>query len=199
MAITPVHAKHRPIFIKELLHETEELAEVVILDYTLTFDTLFHAEPLQVHRRIKSIRYTYIHQPDSILSYTAPKTCKYGWQFYGHQDSTSTKNQHHQGFWPSVNDTVLVFFDQEGVISLMGRKTKQNNFQLWSPYQNLSGITIFFGIAPFQQDNSAQINDRFLQILQNRAEKEGYEFASVFYLNIAIEELEKLILVHRKP
>ncbi|MDX1446733.1 hypothetical protein [Lishizhenia sp.] len=183
----------------ELLEETSELAEIVIHSYTYTIDTLGDTSPLRMYKSVYCMQYSYSHQPDSIFKYIPQRNSKYGWVLFAHQDSILSQSSLHQGFWPRVNDTVFVFFDFQGEISLFGRELTLNRIQLWSPYQNSSWTTLFYACAPFEQDNSGNFNPGFLMGQKEKAKEKGYDLASVFYLLISRKDLDEIKSIRTKP
>lgn len=101
-----------------------------------------------------------------------------------------------QGFWPAINDTVLLVKSKNNSINLFADIDKED-YVFWSPYHNSSWNTIFFANRPFFQDTikvkdySSNRSEKYNQSLQQNAKRKGYEFASNYFIRIKKTDFNK--------
>ena len=178
----------RDIRLDKELKEATLIKEIVIINYTSRIDTLPYQEPVGISKVIDKMIYIYLDNPDSILTYSPPYTGLVNATPYFDiaKNDSSFNPKVSEGYWPPIGDTVLVVFNTEKKITLFAEliKTNKIEYKFWSPYHTSSWNTIFYFNAPFKPikpTNPKSFYSKIWNNLQERAKRQGYQFASQFH------------------
>jgi len=182
----------RFINLDQELKKASLIKEIVIVSYTSRMDSMTFQEPKGYEKVIDKVKYFYVANPDSIITYHTVKTGMVNSTVYYDlrkpDNPNDPKPKIDQGYWPNPGDTVLVVFDEFGYISLFADIIKDNNYEFWSPYHNSSWNTTFYINKPFVPDSNAVWNKRVYDHMQERAKKENFDFSSMYHVTIDIDD-----------
>lgn len=178
----------RFINLDDELKKASLIKEVVIVSYTSRMDSMTFQEPKGYEKVIDKVKYYYVNNPDSIITYQTVKTGMVNNTVYFDLRKKEKPNDSipkiDQGYWPNPNDTVLVVFNEFGYISLFADIIKDSIYEFWSPYHNSSWNTTFWINKPFAPDSTATWNKNLYKHLQERAKKDNYDFGSQYHVTI---------------
>ena len=185
----------RMFYMDQELKSASLIKEIIVLGYTSRIDTLPYQEPIGIEKVIDKMTYCFVDNPDSILTYSPPYTGYVNSTPYYHiaTKDTSFRPLVPEGYWPAINDTVLIVFNFENHVTLFAELLDSNEtcYKFWSPYHTSSWNTIFFINSPFKPNKPTDTKSFGFKIwnhLQNKAKSIGYEFASQYHCLIVKKE-----------
>lgn len=193
-------ARYRPVYIDKVIKEAQQISEIIIIEYKQGIDTLKYLGNIDdslgnknphTIKVIKSIKYAHLNNPDSLIEISVT-ALPYGHGSVFWSDIATVNNKdslyrnQKEGLWPVVGDTVLVVIDTNSTISLFA-EIKNKEYVFWSPYRTSGWITIFYASSPFKLDTSLIFNRSMFNSMQDKAKKNGYEFASFYRCKIDTE------------
>lgn len=190
----------RMFYMDQELKNASLVKEIIILGYTSRIDTLPYQEPVGIKKVIDKMTYCYVDKPDSILTYSPPYSGYVNSTPYYHiaTKDTSFHPLVPEGYWPAINDTVLVVFNTDNYVTLFAEiiDSTENQYKFWSPYHTSSWNTIFFANSPFKPDKPTDpksFGSKIWNHLQDKAKSNGYEFASQFHCLVDKKEFWKYL------
>ncbi len=193
-------AGHRPVYLDKELKKAKLITEIIIIEYTFGIDTLYHydykidslgTKTFYTEEVIRTLKYVTLNNPDSLIEIninTPPESI--GFTLWSDIATVNNKDSLYrnqkEGLWPVVGDTVLVVIDTNSTVSLFA-EIKNKEYVFWSPYRTSGWITIFYASSPFKLDTSLIFNRSMFDSMQDKAKKNGYEFASFYRCKIDTE------------
>jgi len=185
----------RMLYMDQELKNASLIKEIIVLGYTSRMDTLQYQEPVGIERVIDQMTYCFVDKPDSILTYSPLYSSHVNLApyYYIASKDTSFHPIIPEGYWPAINDTVLVVFNADNDVTLFAEiiDINQNHYKFWSPYITSSWNTIFFASSPFtpyKPSTARSHGSKFWDHLQDRAKSSGYDFANQYHCLIAKNE-----------
>lgn len=175
-----LQAKVREVFLDRELETAGYVGEVVVVGYEVLDSILEqHQASLVAGMRCQTTDGT-----DTVLTFI-PDARYTARLLYADED---TAGIYDEGYWPRVNDTVLVVINNSGVISLFA-EISEEGYVFWSPYLTSSWITIFYFNAPAQPVATKGLVDDISALAEDGHAVEGYAFTSAFHCLLPKEEL----------